>query len=929
MNPERFARIKEILLAVERLPAETRAAHLDEACGGDDDLRREVEALMAQDSGSFALADFGALAHAERMEGGDSASQLEARSGGGADEDGERTPRNPARRSLPKTIGQYRILGILGEGGMGVVYHAEQTGTLRREVALKLIRGGLDSAAVVERFELERQTLALMSHPNIAQVLDAGTDGDGNPFFVMELVRGVAITRFCRDEGLDLPARLALFRTVCNAVQHAHRKGVIHRDLKPSNVLVAAADGEIVPKVIDFGVAKALATEPTNVTLTREGHLIGTLEYMSPEQARGAAAAVDTRTDVYSLGVILYELVGNALPYDVRTLSIVDAVRVICEEPPRSLRRTSAGRLARIDSDLQTIVAKALEKNPERRYGSASELAADLERFLRSEPIVARPASPAYLFRMLAARHKAAFAGVATSVVFVLAFAVAMAVMLGRETRERMRAEREARKAERTNEFMQEVLIGSLPEARGQEVTVREMLARAGRKLDEGPPEDPSLEVAVRSSLARTYTGISRPEDAESQLRLALVALDRSSEDVGRDRALLLESLGSAIYYQGTRNAEAESLYLAALAVRTQAPGGQPEVAGLLNNLAMLRNRRGDFAGAEAMLRESIQISRRLFGDDFDTHALRLSNLARNVESQGRLDEAESLLRDALEQDRRKGLEFGVAQTSMKLGSFLLRVGKYAGADSLLAPAAATMERLSGDDATDSRAYGRLEIGQLRIARGEPASAETLISQALALWSRAPENARTLQRKVGALHHLGLAFAAQGRFAEADSVHSCALDILRTQSDEDGPQMPLVLQGIADVRRRQGRMPEAEEYLRQALQIGNSSGVKNPVLTASCAIDLAMLLLENDRAQDAEPVLRDCLEQTLTGGWASHWTATAAKHQLACALNAQARAGDEATRLWAETRDAMTSASSPVPFALRERLLRQGARTLP
>ncbi|HKB40621.1 MAG TPA: serine/threonine-protein kinase, partial [Gemmataceae bacterium] len=410
------------LAAAEQEGAAGRAAILDRLCGADAELRQRVETLLRahEAPGRFleSLAP-NLVATADEL---------------------------PVTEKPGTMIGPYKLMELIDEGGMGLVFVAEQQQPVRRRVALKVIKPGMDTRQVIARFEAERQALALMDHPNIARILDAGTTNGGRPYFVMELVKGVPITQFCDDNKPPVRERLRLFVQVCNAVQHAHGKGVIHRDLKPSNVLIASYDGRPVPKVIDFGVAKATGPKLTERTLFTEfGQVVGTLEYMSPEQAELNQLDVDTRSDVYSLGVLLYELLTGTTPLEGQRLkksSLLESLRLIREEePPRpSTRLSTTEELPSIAAnrgveprklsglvrgELDWIVMKCLEKDRNRRYETANGLARDIERHLNDEPVLACPPSAAYRLRKFARRNKAAvLVAAAISVLLVVGAAV-------------------------------------------------------------------------------------------------------------------------------------------------------------------------------------------------------------------------------------------------------------------------------------------------------------------------------------------------------------------------------------------------------------------------------------------------------------------------------------------------------------------------
>jgi len=467
-------------------------------------------------------------------------------------------------------IGSYRLVRPLGRGGFGFVWLAEQEHPIQRQVALKLIKRGMDSEEVLARFDAERQALALMEHPNIARVFDAGTSADGRPYFAMELVRGDPVTKFSDTHNLDIRARIGIFLDVCAAVNHAHQKGLIHRDLKPSNVLVGMEGGRPLVKVIDFGIAKAVSGRLADQTLlTRAEQLVGTPAYMSPEQA--GLGGIDTRCDVYALGVILYELLTGVPPFDQKTLARAghEEIRRIIREvdPPRpssrltsmsagekssvaEVRRAGVQNLERlIAAELDWIVMKAIEKDRVRRYETADALAVDLERFLADEPVSARPPSAAYLFGKFARRHRGALAAGTGILVLLLATTAVSSWLALRATRaeqlassrlEETLTERNAKAAalkdaEAVSALLIDVFQKPDPDADGRGVTLADALKKAGGKLDVELPDQPARLALLKETLSRTYEGLALYPEAIELRREAC----RIRWQLGDDRATL------------------------------------------------------------------------------------------------------------------------------------------------------------------------------------------------------------------------------------------------------------------------------------------------------------------------------------------------------------------------------------------------------
>ncbi len=435
------------------------------------------------------------------------------------------SPKNAAHHATPidtpQHIGPYRILSLLGEGGFGAVYVAEQSQPVRRRVAVKVIKAGMDTRAVLARFEAERQALALMDHPNISKVLDAGATDNARPYFVMELVKGEPITDYCNRHDLDITQRINLLIQVARAVQHAHQKGIIHRDIKPSNILVTLVDGKPVPKVIDFGIAKATTGPLTEHTIyTREGQLIGTPEYMSPEQAEMSGLDIDTRTDVYALGVLLYELLTGVLPFDSETLrkaSGAEIQRIIREtQPPRpSTRLSSIARTSdaaedsrtvarRLRGDLDWIVLMAMEKDRTRRYPTADALADDLIRFLQHEPVLAGPPSTAYRLRKFARRNRPLIATASAIALIILAALATISIALVQVSRQRDAATSAREESEAVTQFLADMLAAVDPAEQGKDVTVRAVLDQAANLIDDQFPDQPAVRARLLHVVGRT-----------------------------------------------------------------------------------------------------------------------------------------------------------------------------------------------------------------------------------------------------------------------------------------------------------------------------------------------------------------------------------------------------------------------------------------
>jgi serine/threonine protein kinase len=761
MDRTRFRHLMDAVGAAMQYPPDGRDECLVSACGHDAALLDEARALLAEAT-TTSLSDvtlrlMGAL---------------------------ERAAFDVVEERIPEQLGPYRIIRTLGRGGMGVVYLGRQEQPLRRDVAIKVIRAGIADREALARFAVERQALARMEHPAIARVYDARTTADGLPYFVMELVEGPPITTYCDRERLGVDARLELFRAVCAGVHHAHQRGIIHRDLKPSNVIVSMVDGRATPKVIDFGVAKAVDGILADETLqTRAGSLIGTLDYMSPEQVRGSDGDVDVRSDVYSLGVILYELLCGRHPLAVALggrIGLIEAQRVITEvDPPRpssSLTSTttsaeSAGQRStdeitlrrRLREDLDWIVMKALEKDRERRYQSALELAQDLERHAEHRPVRAKPPSVPYRARKFVRRHRA---GVAAAAVVVIAL-ISGAGMAGTGF---VRATAEARRAEAISGFLADLLASVRPDQNGRAVTVQEVLEVARQQiLAGGFADDPETQASLALVIGHSYEGLGRFDEALELLELSTdVRRNLHGADDARLRASLFR-LGTVLWKQGELEEALAIRHVLADMTERALGASHPDHAESLSNLGNTYADMGDLDRAVEYLRRAVDIGRRADGRDAEISLARFINNLGSVHFDLKhFDSAAVSFREALDMRARLlGEESDVyAITLVNLGNALTNMGELAQAEPLLVSAVALEQRVFGEDhPTTASAYNAL--GEVYLRQGRPLDAEPLFRRAHDI--RSATSGSTYWRVASAKRKLAEVFVATDRLREAEA----------------------------------------------------------------------------------------------------------------------------------------------------------------
>ena len=793
-------RVEAIFIEALGAAPERRTHIVRERCGDDAALIAEIESLLSHHDQSSGVLDK-AVIKSPTHDG---------------NYNGSATDDLPPLRQA----GGYRLISVLGSGGMGVVYLAEQEKP-RRTVALKLIRPALASAAAQRRFEHEAELLARLQHPGIAQIYEAGVANFGHgpqQFISMELVRGEPLTTCCRSRHLDVNTRLRLMIKVCDAVHHAHQRGVIHRDLKPANILVVgegieasrhqgtkatttaaattSASAVPQPKILDFGVARVLDSDVAVTTMqTSAGQLVGTLRYMSPEQIAGDPSAIDARSDVYTLGAILYEILAGRLPHILDQCSIPEAARIIRDQPHTSL--SSFNRSYR--GDIDTIVSKALEKDPRRRYQSAAELALDLERHLSNQPIIARPASAMYTARKFVRRNKAIVAGVAIAFLALIIGIIgttnamfeareqARQAKLASDSADRSRAaeqkqrevaERQARIAKAVNNFLNQDLLAladpmKQPDAN---LTLREALDRSAAVIDERFKDDPEIAAAIHTTIGLAYQNLALHDKAQTHLQSALDLRRKQSPSSPEEISTAVNLLAVLHFHMG-RFDESEAGYKESIALQTKVAGDNaPDLESNLIGLALIEQARGNLAAAEPLIRESLESKIKALGENDPDVANAKDALASVLADLGKHDESERLFREAL---------------------------------------AVREEKLGRDHYHTLLTVNNLAV--LLISRNKLDEARALLQRVLDAWE----------------HTLG----------------------------ETHPAIATLHHNLADIARRTGDVVSAERELRAALASFRRAFGDDHENTMTTTTVLAELLLQTNRPDEAEPFVREALER--------------------------------------------------------------------
>jgi tetratricopeptide (TPR) repeat protein/predicted Ser/Thr protein kinase len=881
---ERWWKIEQLYHSALEREESRRAAFIEQACGGDESLRGEVESLLAQLQGTEDFLKAPAVEVAAR----DLAKSLE-----------------PSRPSHPAAIGHYRIIRLVGEGGMGTVYEAEQEEP-RRIVALKVIKLGLATPDRMRRFKQESQALARLQHPGIAQIYESNTADTGfgpQPYFAMEFILGLHLKQYAEVHQLNTRERLVLMIKICEAVYHAHQRGLIHRDLKPGNILV---DETGQPKILDFGVARITEADTQEgdahpTMQTGLGQIVGTLAYMSPEQVLGDPLEVDTRSDVYSLGVILYELLSGRPPYEVNHRQLPEAVQTIREEEPASL--SSISRNYR--GDIETLVRKALEKDKTRRYASAADLGKDIQRYLNDEPIAARPPSASYQLQKFARRHRGLMAGIAAVFVALLAgFAVSTSEAIranragqaarserdravaaeasavqerNRAVKEKKRADDESATAKAVNDFLQNDLLaqaGSSAQAGSgtkpdPDLKVRTALDRAAAGIVRKFDKQPLVEASIRQTIGNAYVDLGIYPEARNHIEISLNLRRRLLGEDHPDTVSALSDL-AILYRDEGQYAQAEPLASKVFEIRRRLLGEQnPDTLDSMNALGLLYRYEGKSAQAEALLRKVLEIRQRISGEDAPATLFAMNNLGFVYQVEGKYPQAEAVLSKLLEiRQRISGQEHPYTLFATdNVAIVYYRQRKYALAESLFAKNLEIRRHVLGEKHPDTLDTMN-NLGAVYRAEGKFPQAEMLLSQVLETKRRVlgEEHPSTLISMLNVAVLLGY----KGEYSKAEPLMVRAVELQRRVLGEEHPDRLAGMNRLAALYSDEGKYPEAEALFTKTLKVELRVLGEVHLDTLSSWDGLGRLQLREHKYVEAESTLRDVLkryEKVMPGSW--------------------------------------------------------------